>query len=256
MPRGVSIVDQARIAGRLWSPIVLRPYAWYDASDLSTVTTSGTTVTEWRDKMQNRNLANASGRTPELLYPRWTDLPVMSLSSTAYFTSQTQISSYWNSTTFSCMFVSRPITANNQTTYYVASHFWGDSGGWTGYSGNSSGTAYGYTNGAAPTRTYTLGSPSIFYSEYANGSMTNRVNDGPGASSADGIPPRSDTLLIGSGYTNAAMTQELGEWIWFQTSLTSSERQLVAAYLAWKWGTQTSLSVDNPYLLRPPLIGD
>src|SRR6476659_830650 len=52
MPRGTSLYDQARLAGRLWTPAIHRGGAlafWLDAADLSTIVT-GTGVSQWTDK--------------------------------------------------------------------------------------------------------------------------------------------------------------------------------------------------------------
>src|SRR5688500_5791938 len=61
MPRGVDSTDEARLQGRLWTPAVLRPHAWYDAQDVSTISTA-TGVSEWRDKSGNgRHVTQATG---------------------------------------------------------------------------------------------------------------------------------------------------------------------------------------------------
>jgi hypothetical protein len=65
MPRGVSPLDEARLQGRLWSPNGLRLGAWYDASDLSTITTVSGGVSDWRDKSGNgRNLTATATQRP------------------------------------------------------------------------------------------------------------------------------------------------------------------------------------------------
>jgi len=52
MPRGVSLLDEARLQQRLWTPALLRPALWMDAADQSTITTA-TGISEWRDKSGN-----------------------------------------------------------------------------------------------------------------------------------------------------------------------------------------------------------
>jgi hypothetical protein len=48
----------------LWTPTRISTVGWWDASDSSTVTTSGTVVTQWRDKSGNSlHLAPVSGST-------------------------------------------------------------------------------------------------------------------------------------------------------------------------------------------------
>ena len=55
MPRQIHFVSRRRI--RRWSPNDLIPLAWWDASDISTVTTSGNDATKWNDKSGNENHA-------------------------------------------------------------------------------------------------------------------------------------------------------------------------------------------------------
>ncbi len=48
MPRGFSVYEDALIQRRLWTPDLLRPAVWLDASDISTVILSGSNVTQWK----------------------------------------------------------------------------------------------------------------------------------------------------------------------------------------------------------------
>jgi hypothetical protein len=45
---------------------------------------------------------------------------------------------------------------------------------------------------------------------------------------------------------------DIGELIVYNTSLTTTQRQQLEGYLAWKWGLQASLPADNPYKNNPP----
>jgi hypothetical protein len=42
------------------------------------------------------------------------------------------------------------------------------------------------------------------------------------------------------------------ELIFFSSVVTTSQRQQIEGYLAWKWGMQTNLSVTHPYYSSPP----
>jgi hypothetical protein len=44
----------------------------------------------------------------------------------------------------------------------------------------------------------------------------------------------------------------IGELIHFNTALTTSQRQQVEGYLAWKWSLQNNLPANHPYKLFPP----
>uniref|UniRef100_UPI003BA6F553 hypothetical protein n=1 Tax=Roseateles sp. TaxID=1971397 RepID=UPI003BA6F553 len=64
MPRGVSLVDEARLQGRLWTPAQVLPSLWLDGADLSTLSMSGSSVTQWRDKSGNARHATTTVRNP------------------------------------------------------------------------------------------------------------------------------------------------------------------------------------------------
>ena len=50
-------------------------------------------------------------------------------------------------------------------------------------------------------------------------------------------------------------TWELGEMLLFNTNLTTTQRQQIEGYLAWKWGLQSNLPVGHPFLLSAPTLG-
>ena len=49
-------------------------------------------------------------------------------------------------------------------------------------------------------------------------------------------------------------TWELGEMLLFNTNLTTTQRQQIEGYLAWKWGLQASLPVSHPYYAAAPTL--
>ena len=63
--------------------------------------------------------------------------------------------------------------------------------------------------------------------------------------------------LIGTGKTeelNLLAKTQSAEVIIFKTLLSEEERQRVEGYLAWKWGTVSSLDSSHPYKTAPPII--
>lgn len=57
MPRGVNQYDAAQIERRLWSPELILPDCWYDASDYSTLVWDAR-ITKWKDKGYKGNDLN------------------------------------------------------------------------------------------------------------------------------------------------------------------------------------------------------
>lgn len=62
----------------------------------------------------------------------------------------------------------------------------------------------------------------------------------------------SDPLFIGGFGNGESYLGNLGEMLIFSRQLTTSERQKVEGYLAWKWGVQTSLPTNHPYYNARP----
>jgi hypothetical protein len=58
-----------------------------------------------------------------------------------------------------------------------------------------------------------------------------------------------DTYLPGQHWRGA-----IAEFIVYNKVLTTTERQQVESYLAWKWGLQTSLPSDHTYKIAPPSV--
>jgi hypothetical protein len=56
-------------------------------------------------------------------------------------------------------------------------------------------------------------------------------------------------ILNTSGYNTGA---DIFEILFFARALTSTERQQVEGYLAWKWGLQASLPATHPFATKPP----
>jgi hypothetical protein len=58
---------------------------------------------------------------------------------------------------------------------------------------------------------------------------------------------------VGNGYTTPAyfMRGNVGEILFYNTTLSTQNFQLVEGYLAWKWGLQSSLPITHPYYNTP-----
>lgn len=54
--------------------------------------------------------------------------------------------------------------------------------------------------------------------------------------------------------SGGAFLGNIGEVITYYSPLTTTQRQQVEGYLAWKWGTQDSLPVGHPYRNSPPSV--
>ena len=68
--------------------------------------------------------------------------------------------------------------------------------------------------------------------------------------------PTNSTLgswLPDGGIQNSGVTNfQMGELIYYNTTLSTAQRQNVEGYLAWKWGLTSSLPSTHPYYKFPP----
>ena len=277
MPRGVSISDTAIIQGRLWTPAVLLPSLWLDASDLSTISTVSGAVSEWRDKSNNARHASATTRRPTYTLSVYNGLNGISFSKAISQRLDTPSFSIAPSRQF-CSFavVSGAGLVDPATNYYA--RIWqtrglGDSQVGTTYEqgyfgqGPNNGTAMliaGGTGIVSPQvtgisatlpvllsgRFGTAGVAADTSSISANGGTIVSLGGQTGALSTSGIRVGSE---VGIFPNFAAWNSWMGEII-LTTNISFSDSQLIEGYLAWKWGIQNLLAANHPYINRPPLI--
>ena len=210
---------------------------WLDASDASTLTLSGSNVTAWRDKtglttlsltgtsptyVSNQVRFNSSGRF-QGAYTMTTQTTMFAVYSTTNTTTNARlvtgdgINGYGN--------VHAPVGTDNDLFVYT--------GGGPGY----------YTTLTPQTglRMYTIGFNGSNTAVWRNGSSATMAGTAANATAtgsniAIGASVNGDNPWIG----------ELSELIFFNTALTTSNRQQVEGYLAWKWGLTTSLPIGHP----------
>lgn len=259
MPRGFNDYDTARIQGRLWTPAVLRPAAWFDGSDLSTITNTADGVSDWADKSGNGRTMSRAPTTwrPALRIENRNGLSAIEFvdktpaggsdtrndriqmasrinvrsAYTAMSRSANPISNGYN-----FIFTSDGDNASGgdynwsgpQTDDILANSTFASTS-WTGGSNFRSGTSITVTAaGSGPVNTWAV------YSFLCTGNM---VTQGIGW----------DRIYHGS-------LGIYGEVLWFGEAHSTRERQAVEGYLSWKWAIP--LAADHPYANRPPLIGD
>ena len=266
MPRGTSISDTAFLQRRLWTPDVLRPDAWFDASDLSTVTVA-TGVSEWRDKSgKNNHASQAIGTSQPAL--RQGDLNGHS------------VLRFDGSDDFlTCSTWSQTITSQSSFALFkIAAHsgFYGRV--YTQTSGSSGDTAYVQCLewvGTAQYGSYIAGtnagdalskialSTGVWYlwsSIHDGAAIQNRTTKLTGSSSASTINISLSTLRIGDEINSTSVPAFNGDFaellIFNNVGSSLRDRQMIEGYLAHKWGLSSELLASHPFANRPPLIGD
>ena len=247
------------MAGKRWSPLVPGGcQLWLDATDSSTLTLSGSNVTQWRDKSGNAANATASGNglfyTQSAINSNYAVL-LPGNSPYVYFTGASISGTIYNAVFIVATTISgitqyaRLFSFGGSSDYNSIGNMvidWNSPGGIiiernqiitpstnplvystpfitsTVISGTS---ALGYINGSN-TLTGTTTSTNFTYSQYELGSYT--------------------------GFSAYSWFGYVGEVIVYNSLISDPQRQQVEGYLAWKWGLKASLPSSHPYKLFPP----
>jgi len=287
MPRGVNIVDEAKLQNRLWTPAIIRPALWLDANDLSTISVA-TGISEWRDKSGNgRHVSQATGGTQPTFTPNGLNgLPVLSFNGSQYLTSisATSVWNFLHNTNGSSVFavwkvgnVSDPNAAyallgNNaglsaNTGYYIiyddrVSSSRNDvavvqiSRGVAGQTAVSYPTADGVHPANTPVIISQVADPN-------NGTAANRsflrinqsLTQGNTSSFAPVSTNASFTLQVGACGNNVIpLTGYIAEIVVLASIVNSVLRERIEGYLAHKWGLTAVLSGGHPFKVFPPTL--
>jgi hypothetical protein len=275
MPRGVSLVDEARLQGRLWTPAQVLPSLWLDGADLSTLSMSGSSVTQWRDKSGNARHATTTVRNPgitrvnNLNVINFTasgatrlDTPDFNIAPNRQFCTFAVVSGggLLGGSTYRRIFTAKGV---NPDTLAAGSTY---PQGYLG-SGANAGTAMQIAGGngiATPIVTGLDTGPQLLTGAFgtaglaangnsisANGGARSVLTGQTGALSTTGIRVGSDNGTAGGSAWNGWIAELI-----MTLALSFPQVQAVEGYLAWKWGLVANLPAAHPFKNRPPLIGD
>ena len=250
---------------------------WLDGADSSTLSLSGTSVTQWNDKSTALNHANIVTATP----------PTYSSSSKAVvFTAanSTGIRGNMNSTsTNASVFIVSSYTYNSGSVAFPRLFILGSNDSTDNnligqlnlidqpgqhvatYLGNGTGNAFGVANFQSG-GTISLGTPYMYtnISTYSGTAFTNLtlVNGVTGTYTSKSGTMTPNASYVGSynrysvgtyiyttpGPNGDAFNGNVYEVIVYNVALTDPDRQKVEAYLAQKWSLKSSLPSDHPGL--------
>jgi hypothetical protein len=229
---------------------ILGCVVWFDASDRSTFTLSGTTITQWRDKSANGD--TTSGGTFNAVGTLGNGLSTVTLTTNVTTANQVNIS---GSAPQTYVIVGN---VTSDTTNNIGIIHWQTSGGGNAFTNSMSLNVYQTsvdtginqvgnfisitgltatkTKLAIATHTGTLA--SIFESGTSGPTSTNTLNQTNG------------NLRFGVNAGSA----DLGEVMVFNRALSTNERQRLESYLAKKWNLYPNLPSTHPQRFLPPLI--
>jgi len=215
-----------------WSPSELGASLalWLDADDASTITLNGSAVSQWNDKSTNNRNAVQANATNQPIYTTsgLNNRPVITFDG---FNDSLNISAF--ALGDMCIVFQR--SANIQPVAEVAGGFRGLVG--SSYPGFTTYLQYGVDGGA-------------LVSAAANTAVTTpRI--------VSGVTPQtgSAALSIGFGTPGYAFLNGFVAEFVSVPNLSTTNRQKIEGYLAWKWGLVASLPSNHPYKLIPPAPG-
>ena len=226
---------------------------WLDASDITTITLSGSSVTQWKDKsvtmasaIQNNSLGYptyVSGSTPYVLF---SPNQALRIASWNYSSSWTVILAM-NSVTLAARWFISPY--NNLGLVYMGMSEPGNKI----FSGLLAGSGDVTGNHLESTMAQNTSTTGVFnYYRDAQIQSTNTTN--AGIASVNGI-----ALGIGanqSGDYDIGGTYQIYELLIFSSFLGDSDRFNVEGYLAWNWGMQANLPAGHPYKNAAPNVSN
>ncbi len=231
---------------------------WLDASDMATFTMSGTKVAQWTDKSGTANhfiqVTDASRAT----VPDEGGLYFSNISISMSSVSNNATSGGAARTTFAVL---RVPTNTGSSSIKI------------GTGSPSTNLFYGYDNNPSAS---TLWTPTIYSVandvKFATTSQTAPIvafatYDGTGtvsgSSNFGALTNRSVVLnttaglwYLGSNVSNNLITSSNGyiyEFLHYTTALTTTQRQQVEGYLAWKWNLVSTLPAGHPFSNAPPV---
>jgi len=225
---------------------------WLDGADSSTIGMSGTRVVSWADKSGNGYIATQSPLT------------------TGTITKSTQNNLSVIATNSQVMTI--PIfswTAYATIFFVIKTPSWFYCAGSTGYNGYVASFNYGlynfigyptFNDSVLPLGTQVIPTNQwcIFSIGYGGGTQaTNYCINGTPRSTTTITPVGNSTIVTpiwfsGRWDTVTGDNAIIGEIIHYNYSISTSQRQQIEGYLAWKWGLQTNLPTSHPYYVSPP----
>jgi hypothetical protein len=259
-PVPVSGVSRASI--NVWSPLQISGCTlWLDPTDLTTFTFSGLNITQWRDKSTTAAVFTGVNN-PVLSSTRYSGNRPISFGGTAYFQNTTFTYTTSNRSAFFVFDETTEQTHVGVLSFASSGTDWNQLNTMV-YETGSKPTQYlqiaqSHTNGgyAMTIQSSTIGF-ALYSDTFGSGRETAYVNGSQtGTTTSAAAFTNSTGLVIGARMASGSVSNQLigviGEIILYNRPLSTSERQQVEGYLAWKWGLVSSLPSNHPYKKWPP----
>ena len=244
---------------------------WLDSADMSTITLSGSGVSQWADKSGNNyNVVQGTDSARPTLLNKLNGLNTLNFNGSQYLTLSSGFDFANGDVT--CFIVANFSTANASlqtaavgsilSKNYPTNQYW----------------QFGGINNGGPQCQFVMVTPSQTFTSVSAGGVLNNGWDViaytlslsgaqastlfiHGTSGATATTFTSEnttsngTIYVGSTASGgtSAWKSDVAEIIVYKSFLTASQRQQVEGYLAWKWGFNYTLPSNHPYNSNPPV---
>lgn len=268
-----------------WTPTALSPALWLDANDASTITLNGTTVSQWRDKSGNARHASQDTAANQPTY----STTGLNGRPTLRFNNPTEGRYLLSSANFpsmtsgvSAIVVAQIDTVANYNGYVGVGEMVANTSNFEFYrqvnddigSPNSGNLVVIANRGSSTSSKFrnnlntspVAGAPHIVTtvisaSNNALMSINGEENLATGGEVPGGtfIPQGTGIIRVGIGFLDAnttlsVMRGRISEIVMSASPWSTTNRQRLEGYLAWKWGLVANLPSNHPYKNSPPTV--
>ncbi len=234
-----------------WTPAELTTAAWYDASDATTITTTGGAVSEWADKSGNNRHASQGtpANQPAYIAEGLNGRPVVQFDGSNDFFSVDL--NFLAGVSHSAFIVTKPTHFSN--IYGAATANQGANSLHVGFNGANYRMNY-WGNNYTPARSANFLAGSANVMNYAWRTGVGKEIFANGRSEGSNTDAGNIGTMAGGGRightttgSHSAFGGDIAEIIMLTGAVDASTRQTIEGYLAHKWGLATSLPVDHPF---------
>jgi hypothetical protein len=244
-------IDSYKFTSRLWHPDQLGSTLalWLDANDASTITLNGSTVAQWNDKSGNaRHVSQATATNqPTLTASGLNGKSVVTFDGVNDFLTSSGFSGLISG--LSGLTVSSVIKGTSGPLINTAQN------GGMQFTIESAGRFY--INGIVPVVIPFTSQADIqnyifnagIKEGYRNGTLLQTSTATPNT-----INSLNDTVIeIGRrSWAPSFLNADISELLLVRAALSTTDRQLLEGYLAWKWGLVANLPANHPFKSTPP----
>lgn len=243
----------------LWTPAQISTAFWVDANDISTITLSGSNVSQWNDKSGNGN--NAVQATPAN-QPTYSSTGFNSKPAVSFNGSNERLTVATGTfgSSISIFVVTNESAALSEYRRILNI---GDSVDAIGYFGSINGNFATFFGDGSNWNDADTNSPSTTIKsnnilEVVNptsGSNATPYVNGTAQNTKVGTMGTATGLVIGASIVpNQFSVGPVAEIVIVNSGVSTTVRQQIEGYLAWKWGLEGNLPNDHPYKNEPPTI--